>query len=232
MLAFRMRKEWIGTLLFGALCAGLVLAWYVGMLPTYADMRDYAMRFESYAMNMPLLAAGIFAALYIAVVAFSIPVATPLSVIAGFMFGTFWGVVIVVFSATVGATGTFVLARYFFRDAFERRASRIANIASVEARLNGFRDVLIARLVPAVPFALINAVAGLTRVSLRDYMLATALGIVPFTFVYVHAGQAFAEFETLEDVASSEAWMFVSRIALVVVCIYLLKRWYAYRAGA
>jgi uncharacterized membrane protein YdjX (TVP38/TMEM64 family) len=193
------------------------------------EVRAYSDRYEAYAMQMPILAALVFGLVYAGAVALSIPIAALLSVLAGFMFGSVWGTVIVVISATVGATATFILARYFFRDFFERKASRFVGTAEAEARLNGFSDVLIARLIPAVPFSLINAVAGLTRVSLRNYVLATALGIIPFTFVYVHAGEALGIFDSLSQVASSEGWIFASRIAIVVVAIYIVQRIYKAR---
>jgi uncharacterized membrane protein YdjX (TVP38/TMEM64 family) len=89
---------------------------------------------------------------------------------------------------------------------------------------NGFRDILIARLVPAVPFSLINIIAGLTKVKVRDYVLATLIGIMPFSFVYVQAGVQLSEINSLSDIASSMTVM--SRVALVLFVLYVLRRFF------
>ena len=167
--------------------------------------------------------------IYIVAVALSVPIATPLSVLAGFLFGTAFGTVLVVFSATAGATAIFILARYLFRDFFSAKAERFMATVKLESTKNGFRDILIARLIPAVPFSVINIVAGLTHVRLRDYVLATVLGIVPFSFVYVHAGTSLAEIQSVRDIASTETAMILSRIGIVLLVLYVVKHFYSSR---
>ena len=99
----------------------------------------------------------------------------------------------------------------------------------LESTKNGFRDILIARLIPAVPFSVINIVAGLTHVKLRDYILATVLGIIPFSFVYVHAGTSLAEIQSIRDIASTETAMLLSRIGVVLLVLYAIKYFYTSR---
>jgi uncharacterized membrane protein YdjX (TVP38/TMEM64 family) len=224
-----MRKEHIGLLCIALVVSIVAFVWWLGHIPSFEEVRASRDQFHAYAMTMPKTAALLFSLIYIIAVAVSIPLATPLSLLAGFLFGSVWGTAIVVVSATIGATFTFVLARFFFREYFETKIASLGSRATSHS-FGTFGDVLIARLIPAVPFSLINVVAGLTQVSLRNYIMATALGIVPFTFVYVHAGEALGELNSLGDVASSESALFLSRIALVIAALYVVRRIYASRA--
>ena len=86
--------------------------------------------------------------------------------------------------ATLGATLAFLLARLLGRDFFAQLLA--GRLQALDERLsrNGFFNMLILRLVPLIPFNAINFGAGLTSIRLRDYVLATAIGILPGTFVY------------------------------------------------
>lgn len=225
-----MRRFSIGLVLAVAIAACIASLSYFEMLPTFEELRESRHEFSAYVDMHPVLSIIVFSLIYIVAVALSVPLATPLSILSGFLFGTVVGTLVVVFSATVGATAIFLLARYFFRDFFEEKFKARIDALKVESMVNGFRDILILRLIPAVPFALINVAAGFTRVRLREYVLATFLGIMPFSFVYVHAGMRLSEVSSLKDIASSETVMFLSRIAVVLVVLYLIKMYFPKRS--
>jgi uncharacterized membrane protein YdjX (TVP38/TMEM64 family) len=216
-----MQKQLWGLGAFGIVVFSVALAWYAGMLPSFQDVQSSRDALRAYVDAHQVLAPLMFALIYIGVVALSLPLATPLSLLAGYLFGEVFGTFIVVVAATLGATLIFIIARYFFREFFEEKIRAYRGGLS---DVGTFSDVLIARLVPAVPFSLINIVSGLTRVSLRSYILATFIGIMPFSFVYVYAGQRLGEINSLHDITSSESAMFLSRICLVLVVLYIIKR--------
>lgn len=224
-----MRRVSIGLLVFALSVGAVVFFWYKGTLPSFDSLRGSRHEFSAYVDSHPVLGVLFFSFIYIAVVAGSIPLATPLSLLAGFLFGTFEGVVIVVLSATIGATITFLLSRYFFRSFFEEKTKNMMQKLHFKSTTNGFKDVFIARLIPAVPFSLINIIAGLTQVRLGEYVLATILGIIPFSFVYVHSGMRLSEITSIKDIASSASVMFFSRIALVLFVLYILRRYFTSR---
>jgi uncharacterized membrane protein YdjX (TVP38/TMEM64 family) len=199
----------------------VALAWYAGVLPSFQDVQSSRDALRAYVEVHRVLAPVVFALIYIGVVALSLPLATPLSLLAGYLFGKVFGTFIVVVAATLGATLIFIIARYFFREFFEEK---IRVYRGGLSEIGTFSDVLIARLVPAVPFSLINIVSGLTRVSLRSYILATFIGIIPFSFVYVYAGQRLGEIHSIHDITSSESTMFLSRVFIVLVVLYIIKR--------
>jgi uncharacterized membrane protein YdjX (TVP38/TMEM64 family) len=108
--------------------------------------------------------------------------------LAGLLFGVVGGVVVVLLAALIGAVAAFWLGRLLGRDAVERFTG--ARVARVDAllRRRGLLAVLGVRLVPVLPFTAINYAAGLTAVRTRDYLVGTALGIIPGTVAYVALG--------------------------------------------
>lgn len=129
-----------------------------------------------------------FVAVYALAAAFSLPVAAVLSISGGFLFGQWWGTVLNVAGAGTGATALFLAARTAFGDSLRRGAGPW--LARME---DGFRDdaffyLLVLRLVPLFPFVAVNLVPAALGVGLRDFVLATFIGIIPGAFVYTSVG--------------------------------------------
>ena len=119
-----------------------------------------------------------------------------LSIAGGAIFGPALGTVYVVIGATLGATLAFLISRYFARSFFEDIVEKkYPKIREYDEKLekNGFMTVLFFRLVPVFPFNGLNFALGLTKVKVRDYFLATLIGIIPGTFAYVYLGNSLAE---------------------------------------
>lgn len=116
-----------------------------------------------------------------------------LTLAAGLVFGAGLGTVLTVLGATAGATAAFVVARTVGRGAAERLATGRAGRVDAWLRERGLPAVITLRLVPLVPFSVANYTAGLTGIRLRDFVLGTAVGIVPGTVVYTVLGAHVAE---------------------------------------
>lgn len=99
------------------------------------------------------------------------------------IFGIFWGIVISVAAETVGVTISFLLLRFFFRDAAEKLIAKSKFLSSIDhySSEKGFMVMLIARMVPYVPSGLLNAVGALSSLNLREYFLASFVGKFPST---------------------------------------------------
>jgi len=194
------------------------------LLPSLSMVQEQRMEIESFLMRDPVLGVTLFSLLYIAVVALSLPVATPLTILAGFLFGAIVGTIVVTVSATIGATIIFILARFFFRDFFIRTFGTELERVNRELRNHGFVDVLLLRLTPIVPFVLLNVGTALTSVTLKNYILATLLGIVPFTFIYVQAGTGLARIQSFNDILSIQTILTISVIALLATFLMVIHR--------
>jgi len=99
------------------------------------------------------------------------------------IFGIFWGIVLSVVAETVGVTISFLLLRFFFRDSAQKIIAKSKFLSSADkySTQKGFRVMLIARMVPYIPSAVLNAVGALSSLNLRDYFLASLIGKFPST---------------------------------------------------
>ena len=120
---------------------------------------------------------------------------TPLTLLAGATFGVLWGSVVSLIGNTIGAVAAFFVARYVLRDYVKKHILlKYPKIADYEKRffLHGFKTVILLRLIPLFPFNALNYLLGVTEVSARDYILGTAIGIIPGTIAFVNFGQSLA----------------------------------------
>lgn len=131
----------------------------------------------------------VFFGLYVAACVFMIP-GTILTLGAGAVFGVVKGSLLVSLSSTVGATAAFIVGRYLARSMVTRRVEGNATFQAVDdaVAVAGWKIVGLTRLTPIFPFNLLNYAFGLTRVSLRDYVLASWIGMIPGTVMYVYLG--------------------------------------------
>jgi uncharacterized membrane protein YdjX (TVP38/TMEM64 family) len=141
-------------------------------------------------------------------IACSVPIGIWLTVLGGFLFGTWVGTAVVNCGSTLGAVLAFLSVRTVFAGAIRRFA---AARPQLERRLNaidaGFHThgayyVVLLRLTPLFPFFVVNLGVGLTSVRLRDYWWATQLGMLPITLVVAHAGASLAEISSFREVLS------------------------------
>lgn len=116
-----------------------------------------------------------------------------LTAVGGVLFGTGWATLLAVIGASLGAAGAFGLGRRLGREQVARLAGRRISALDRWLTRQGFVAVLYARLIPVIPFNVLNYGAGVTGVRFRDYLLATVIGIVPGTFAYAALGGSFRD---------------------------------------
>lgn len=131
-----------------------------------------------------------FMAIYILVVACSIPGAMFLTLSAGFLFGPIIGLSVTIISATLGALIVFIAVQLALRDWVEKRTAHWVKKMEKGFKQNAFSYLLFLRLVPLFPFWLVNIVPALLGVSTRTFILATVIGMIPGSFVYVMLGNS------------------------------------------
>lgn len=178
------------------------------------------------------LMAGFFV-FYVAVTALSLPGAAIMSLAGGAVFGFLPGVLLVSFASSLGATLACALARYLLRGWVQRRfGERLARINEGFEREGAFY-LFSLRLIPVVPFFLINLAMGLTPMRLSTFYWVSQLGMLPGTVVYLNAGAQLGQVHRLSDVASPGLLLSLALLGifpLLVKKVMGLVR--AHRAGA
>lgn len=152
---------------------------------------------RQYQIDNPVLTYVIAFLVYVGVTGLSLPGATGLTLLFGWYFGFWRGLLLVSFASTSGATLAFLLSRYLLRDMIQRRfGDRLAAFNQALEREGAFY-LFTLRLIPAVPFFVVNAVMGLTPLRPRTFWWVSQLGMLPGTIVYVYAGSSVPNLMTL-----------------------------------
>jgi pyruvate/2-oxoglutarate dehydrogenase complex dihydrolipoamide dehydrogenase (E3) component/uncharacterized membrane protein YdjX (TVP38/TMEM64 family) len=153
------------------------------------------------AENMPL-AVGIYAGVYIAVAALSLPGAALLTLVGGAIFGLLWGTLIVSFASSIGATLAFLVGRFLFRDAVQRRFRGAMTALNRGIERDGPLYLFMIRLVPIFPFFVVNLAMALTPIRTGAFYLASQIGMLPGTAVYVNAGTQLSQIDSPRGILS------------------------------
>ncbi|MDT8992501.1 FAD-dependent oxidoreductase [Curvibacter sp. APW13] len=141
--------------------------------------------------------------LYVAVTALSLPGAAVLTLAGGAVLGFGWGLLLVSFASTLGATFAFWSARYLLRDAVTRRLGPRLDAIHAGLTRDGTWYLLSLRLIPVVPFFLVNLAMGLTRQRTWTYYWVSQLGMLPGTAVFVWAGTELGQLRSVSDVMNA-----------------------------
>lgn len=194
------RNPWVWLLLAGVLGALLVLD--PGRYFSLDLLESHYAELVAYRAKHPRIAALLYFALYLTVTGLSIPGVIVLSLAGGALFGLIWGTVLASFASTVGGTLAFLAARSVLRDPIRRLwGERLRAVEAGMAR-DGPYYLLGVRLIPVIPYFLVNLLMGLTRMSPWTFCWISQLGMLPLLIVYVHAGTELARVNSLQDMLS------------------------------
>lgn len=193
-MAKRSAREWALRLLPLAAIAGLVVLAFAMGWNRYLSMemlREHGLNLQAYAREHYLPALLAFVVVYALATASTIPGPVFLTLLGGMMFGPWVGALAQATGATIGAVAIYCVYRTaigtWLRARFAARAGTIDRLAR-RIDENAFVTLLTLRLIPSVPFVLINATAGMIAAPLRPYIAATFLGLLPSTTIYTWIG--------------------------------------------
>ncbi|MDZ4291931.1 MAG: FAD-dependent oxidoreductase [Hydrogenophaga sp.] len=147
------------------------------------------------------LALGYFL-VYIAVTALSLPGATIVTLAGGAIFGLGWGLLIVSFASSIGATLAFLTARFLLRDSVQARFGQRLAEMDKGIQKDGAFYLFTLRLIPVVPFFVINLLMGLTQMKAWTFYWVSQLGMLAGTAVYVNAGTQLGQLDSLQGILS------------------------------
>ena len=207
----------LGILIIALLIAARVL-----------PVTDWLMRFNYWVAQLGVWGILLFILVYVLATVLFFP-ASILTIGAGFIFGVVSGTIIVSIAATVGAAFAFLIARYLARDQIEQKIADNPRFKRIDRAIGerGAKLVFLLRLSPLIPFNLSNYFYGLTSVRFWPYVLASWIGMIPGTLLYVYlgaAGKAGLNSATGNPSARSPleyAFLGIGLIATVVVTIWV-----------
>ncbi|MEI7713808.1 MAG: VTT domain-containing protein [Rhodospirillales bacterium] len=164
--------------------------WWTGLAAqlTWNGLASNRATLAAWVATHALSAAAAFATIYAISTALSLPQAVLLTIAGGLLFGPIVGTALTVVGATAGAAILFLTARSALGDTMSRRGGAALAAVREALRRDGFSYLLAIRLVPLFPFWLVNLAASVCGIRLGTFALATAIGIIPGTFVFSSIG--------------------------------------------
>ena len=198
------RSSWQRWLLLALLAA--VIGGFVLFGPNkdvlFSTLQERKSALKEQVEQIPIAAPVIFFVVYVAVTALSLPAAFILTLAGGFLFGLWWGSLLISFASTAGATLAFLSTRYILRDWMERRFGDKLATLNRGVETEGGYYLFTLRLVPLFPFFVINAAMGLTRMRVFTFWWVSQLGMLPGTLIYVNAGTELGNIDKPGDILS------------------------------
>ena len=167
-----------------------------------------------------------FICIYILIVLLILP-ASWLSLLSGFLYGSYLGSIIVFISASIGASVAFFLSKTFFAKKLKNLCSLYPQLSVMEkvVEKGGLKLILLARLSPIFPFSILNYFYGLNNIKFRDFSLGL-LGIIPGTFLYCSIGSLAKSLQELKNVQSpNNLYMTIIGVVSTFLVVYFLAKY-------
>lgn len=180
-----------------------IAGFFIFDLQQYFDfeyIKSKQLAITDYFRTHPIKTAVIFFFIYVAVTGLSLPGAGVLSVLAGAIFGLPLGVLIVLTAATIGATIAFWFSRYVFHDFIQNRFGDKLRAVNRGIRKDGAFYLFTVRLIPVLPFFIINLVMGLTPMRSAVFFVSSFLGMFPGSLIFVNVGTQLAHIDSLDGI--------------------------------
>ena len=207
-----------------ALAAALLVLAGLGL-----PIREMAESIFGWIQGNPNISWLVFLAVYILATVLLLP-GSVLTIGGGWIFGFVEGLVVVSLSSTLAASCSFLIGRYLARAWVEGKISQDSRYRSLDRAIGerGFFVVLLTRLSPLFPYNLLNYAWGISSVRLSRYVLASWMGMIPGTLLYVYLGAAASDISQLFSGASGEAvgqeWLFIVGLAATAVLVIFIAR--------
>ncbi|QFI39585.1 NAD(P)-binding protein [Moritella marina ATCC 15381] len=200
------------------------LLWYGFDLNQYASLEQIKILQQTsgdYIAENRSLAMFIFFVSYVAITGFSLPGAVLLTLLGGGLFGFGYGLLLISFASSIGATLAFLVSRYLLRDYVQKKFGSRLDAINKGVEKEGDFYLFSLRLIPVFPFFLINILMGLTKISTRSFYLVSQVGMLAGTAIYVWAGTQLSEIDSLSGIASPSL---LSALALLGIFPWVAKR--------
>ncbi|MEO1220475.1 MAG: FAD-dependent oxidoreductase [Pseudomonadota bacterium] len=188
-----------------AALAALIAAYFIfdlGQYLTIDGIKSVVDDVQGFYAENQLLVLGVFFLIYVGVTAASLPGAAIMTLAAGALFGLVLGTVLVSFASTLGATLAFLSSRFVLRDTIEARFGDRFKTINQGLERDGAFYLFTLRMIPAIPFFVINLVMGLTRIKAWTFVWVSQIGMLLGTIVYVNAGTQLAQIESTSGLVS------------------------------
>lgn len=179
-----------------------------------------------YATENPITSFAFYFLLFVVAAVLSVPAISILTIGAGAIFGFIAGFILASFASAVGATLAFLLSRYFFKGVLQKKFSAQLKTINTGVEKEGTFYLFSMRLVPIVPFFVINLLMGLTSIKTSLFYIVSQAGMMPTTAIFTYSGNQLAQFESLKDIFSPSLLFAFFLLGLFTITAKILIEFY------
>jgi len=222
-----MNKKYLKIVLFSLFLLSVAfIAWYFS-IPKYFTLerlkndRIWLMDIvnQNYASSV-----GLYILFFALIVAIGIPAVGPLTLLGGFLFGVWFGLLYAFIGAITGVTTLFLMVRYIISSTIRRRYAKQLSQFSARIHSYGYSYLLTMHLMSVVPYFVIATVAGLTDVSLFTFVWTAAVGSLPLLAIYAFAGQQLGSIGSMKDILSPQIILALVLLGLLALLPIFIRR--------
>ena len=220
------KTPWVKRMVPVVVLVALLVAFFVTDLKSYASyawLQDNYLILMNFVDQNLVVAVLLYIAGYCLVVAASLPAATLVTLLGGFLFGWFFGTIFTVIGATIGATILFQVARTSFGEPLRKMVQPYIGKMEKGFREDEFHYLMFLRLMPAFPFFVVNLVPAFLGVSLRMFVITTFIGIIPgtsiFNFIGSGLGDILASGEAFDPAKAASPEILIGLAGLAVISL-------------
>lgn len=206
-----------------AVILGIFFMWFWFDLNQYISLEQikaFQLSSGEYISQHKVMAMLVFFIAYVAITGFSLPGAVLLTLLGGGLFGFGYGLLLISFASSIGATLAFLVSRYLLQDTIQNKFSDRLAVINQGVEKEGSFYLFSLRLIPVFPFFLINILMGLTKIKTKTFYAVSQVGMLPGTAVYVWAGTQLSELKSLSGIASPSL---IFALALLGIFPWLAK---------
>ncbi len=224
-----------GSALAVLLVAGLAV-WAYRDYISWDYLASWEDSLREYQAQRPAVVYAASATAFVVVYALGLPVGATMTVLFGWLFGFLPALLLCSFSSTAGGAVAFLSSRYLFQDGVKKWLGRTLDRFEKELHQEGAFYLFVTRLIPQIPYVLVNVVLGLSPLRLRTFWWVSQLAMLPATVVYVWVGSSLPSLQTIAEeglsaVVSWQLFAAIAAIGLIPLAIRLGLRWYFSSAG-
>ena len=176
----------------------------LGQYLSFEYLKQRQSDLQAYQSANPVFSIAIYMVVYVLVTALSLPGAAILTLFGGALFGLVTGTIVVSFASTIGATAAFLVSRFMLKDFVQDKFGDKLRAINEGVEREGMFYLFTMRLIPAIPFFVINLVMGLTPIKTVQFFFVSQVGMLLGTIVYVNAGTELSKIESLAGILSPQ----------------------------
>jgi len=221
------QKHKRGIIIVLLLIGLFVLLRFLGVFKyfSFEYLKAYSEYFKEFLQEYYWSSVAIFVGIFALLIAAGFPSVAPLTLLGGFLFGTFSGALYAVVGGTLGSFVTFLVIRYIFGAALQKKYHERLVKFNKHVEEHGVSYLLMLHFLSVVPYVVINSLAALTNVSLWTFLWTTIVGSAPIALIYSYAGVTIGSIRSVRDIFSPSLIILMFLLILISLMPIIIKRY-------